>query len=635
MGYTPSAGEAIADGAPEICIDIEDTMSGIDDATIAIIVNGVEYDLDSLGFTWNGSQMCFYPESLGIWWNGGDIIEVCASAFDLNCDCPNELDSCWSFLIASGGPVASFARPEPDIVSACVEESVVIMLYDPQEDNIVDTTITLSVSRNGGIPEVLIQGGTSQLRWFENDSILILNPSPPFANGDTLDVCITVAEDTLGNELEDSVCVRFAMDLSAYEAFGHQPSNLDSVNTRTPDISIIAVDSITGIVDSSVIFIVDGNEYTLDSSSLWWGNDSTLVFSPESAGVYWNGGYCVVCSLYAHDQPTVGYCEPNDSTVWWMFYIASGGPSADIARPLENTFSSCVDEHIIMIIQDTDGVDPTSIILQVEGISYTVDSTQLGFSNDSLYFYPTIPFANEDTINVILAAANDVLGNPIDATIDWSFIMDMTAPWTTLDEPMGEMVRDREQDIAITIGDELAGVDAASVRIWVNEIEYDGTNFIWTENTGIRGGTVLFVPENVGVKFPPGDSVCVVISATDEVDYCADNEYDTTYCFMIEPEVACLAHPNPFTPNGDAINRFAVFDYPYMLSEGATLKIYNLRNVLVYEEKLEKVENIRQFDDRNWDGKDNDGKPLATGLYIWMIIRNGEVVCNGTIVIAR
>ena len=143
------------------------------------------------------------------------------------------------------------------------------------------------------------------------------------------------------------------------------------------------------------------------------------------------------------------------------------------------------------------------------------------------------------------------------------------------------------------------------------------------------------MPEMFDLIFPPGESVRVDIHSTDTTDYCADNILDSTFYFFIEPEVSCLVHPNPFTPNNDNVNEYAVFDYPFMFSEDAELQIYNLRNVLVFKKEIKHISNISDFLSRSWNGRDNNGNPLPEGLYIWLIISNNEVVCNGTVVLAK
>ena len=288
-----------------------------------------------------------------------------------------------------------------------------------------------------------------------------------------------------------------------------------------------------------------------------------------------------------------------------------------------------------MLIDDPDGVDPATILLEVDGITYTTSDTEILYSNDTLYYYPSPPFQSGDIIQVRLLAADDMLGNEMADTVEWAFVMDMASPWSILDEPTQEMVRDREQDIVITVGDSISGVNSASIVVYVNGVQYNFSDLLWDSDASIQGGQITFKPEAFGLSFPSGETVWVDIRAVDQIDYCNDNLLETEYWFFIEPEVPCYVHPNPFTPNNDGANEIAVFDYPYMFSENATLLIYDLRNVLMYQRELKDISGFSDFDARDWDGNDNNGNKVPEGLYIWIIIKNGEAICNGTVVIAR
>ena len=213
--------------------------------------------------------------------------------------------------------------------------------------------------------------------------------------------------------------------------------------------------------------------------------------------------------------------------------------------------------------------------------------------------------------------------------------MDLSSPWAELVEPSVGMVRDRSQDIVLRVGDDISGVDSMSLVLTVNGVDYRYGDFVWTSDSSFGGGFIRFIPEAYDLVFPPGETVYVEIYLTDSTDYCADNYFDTLFAFMIEPEVACLVHPNPFTPNGDGVNEYAVFDYPYMYSEGAELRIYDLRNVLVYHRRLDAIGDVGDFLSRSWSGVDDSGRKLPEGLYIWLIIRDGEVICNGTVTLVR
>ncbi|MCD6594852.1 gliding motility-associated C-terminal domain-containing protein [bacterium] len=636
ISYFPNEGDTMNIGSPTICVQLSDLYSGIDDDSVSLSIAGIDYSAGDLGFSWDGASACFDAEIAEITWTGGTVVDVCIDAYDNNCACPNELDSCWSFIIAPGGPVATIEHPSPSIVSACENESIFVTLIDPQGDNIIDNSIEIMIWRSTTDDSVtLIYGIDPQLVWDEPSSRLVLFPSPQFADNETIIFCVTSALDTLGNSLEEPVCVQFSMDISPFVTLGFAPADNETVATRTPSISVAFIDSITGIADSSVIMTIDGDEYTLESPALQWLDDTTIIFYPESADVDWLGGNCFDLSLYAYDQTTPGYCQPNDSTVFWTICITPGGPVGSVVRPFNGAYSSCIDEHIVMTIIDPDGVDSSTIRLVVEGDTFSLEDDELTYEDDTLIYTPNPLFVNGQIVNVCLVAADDMLGNHLADTVCWYFTMDFTPPWSQLDAPIAEMVRDRQQDIVITVGDSLSGVDPLSIVIAVDNIPYQFGDFLWTQQDSIQGGVIRFMPEMFDIIFPPGESVCVDIRLTDTTDYCNDNILDSTFCFLIEPEIACLVHPNPFTPNSDNVNDFAIFNYPFMFSQNAEIQIYNLRNVLVFHRNIENISDISDFLARSWNGKDDSANPLPEGLYIWIIISNNEVVCNGTVVLAK
>jgi len=98
---------------------------------------------------------------------------------------------------------------------------------------------------------------------------------------------------------------------------------------------------------------------------------------------------------------------------------------------------------------------------------------------------------------------------------------------------------------------------------------------------------------------------------------------------------SCLVFPNPFSPGGGDVNEYAVFDYPYMYSEPAELHIFDVRNREVFHKTIGPITNVSQYLRRNWYGKSNSGELLPEGIYLYVIERQGQVVCNGTVVIAR
>ncbi len=72
-----------------------------------------------------------------------------------------------------------------------------------------------------------------------------------------------------------------------------------------------------------------------------------------------------------------------------------------------------------------------------------------------------------------------------------------------------------------------------------------------------------------------------------------------------------------------------------MFSTDAELKVLNKRNELVYTKTLSSILSYSDYEARLWDGTDGHGAPADPGLYVYMIMRNGEVLCNGTILLVR
>jgi gliding motility-associated-like protein len=91
--------------------------------------------------------------------------------------------------------------------------------------------------------------------------------------------------------------------------------------------------------------------------------------------------------------------------------------------------------------------------------------------------------------------------------------------------------------------------------------------------------------------------------------------------------------PNPITPNYDNINDFCQFIYPGMNDYPASIHIFNLTGREIREINVPVCDNAAKYS--TWDGLDDNGCSLPPGIYIYLIDSNGQIVCNGTVTIAR
>ncbi len=167
-----------------------------------------------------------------------------------------------------------------------------------------------------------------------------------------------------------------------------------------------------------------------------------------------------------------------------------------------------------------------------------------------------------------------------------------------------------------------AGLDYSSISVMENDsaVAYS-----------LTADTILI---NGGEEIRPGDTVTICISVSDANTICPPN--NATRCWIISRcpnSYGCARMPNPFTPNYDGKNDYAQFTFPDMEFQQGIINIYDVHNVLMRRIDVPIGEGAKE--QARWDGRDNSGKNLPQGLYLYTIEVNGEIVCNGTVTIAR
>ena len=282
-----------------------------------------------------------------------------------------------------------------------------------------------------------------------------------------------------------------------------------------------------------------------------------------------------------------------------------------------------------------------SIELEIDGVVHTITEEYLYWDtlNSYVVWAPdSFWWEHGNQANVSLLHCANFLGqNFSNAPLEFDFWLDFEPPVISfLSPPMGMdiMLRNQSPTISISLLEDLSGLDESSVALWIAgdsigrppaTLDYEGDG-LWALN---------FIPEAAGVQFDPGDTITVEVRACDTPDYCEPNCITVIDSFIIEPQIACLVFPNPFTPDGDPINRFAVFNYPHMYTTPGELVIFDVRNREIFKGTIGPVNDATELILRNWDGKDTEGKLVPEGLYIYVIKQDKEIICNGTVIVAR
>lgn len=96
-----------------------------------------------------------------------------------------------------------------------------------------------------------------------------------------------------------------------------------------------------------------------------------------------------------------------------------------------------------------------------------------------------------------------------------------------------------------------------------------------------------------------------------------------------EEERPVTVLPDPFTPNGDGFNDYAVFIFSEDDNLNPVIQIFNLRGKQICELGVH-AGNIYQ-----WDGKDSNGNDVEPDVYIYIFKPGDNQASNGTITLIR
>jgi hypothetical protein len=235
-------------------------------------------------------------------------------------------------------------------------------------------------------------------------------------------------------------------------------------------------------------------------------------------------------------------------------------------------------------------------------------------------------------VNYTVILAENIYGVGI-RPLSSSFFIDLTPPFfENLTPQPSLMVLNVSPVISFRTQDLASGLNHDSPRI---EIPGFGSYDVNSPYVSYSSGSFTLNTANAGIVFPSGDTITIRAYSSDNPDYCDDNVGFIEWSFNVEPTILCHNWPNPFTPNDDGHNDETIFNFPFMFSKGSILKIFSSRNTLVYESDLSNVSSFNEFARRSWDGRDSNGQKLSPGLYLYIITRDGELICAGSVTLIR
>ncbi|HHS49653.1 MAG TPA: hypothetical protein ENN07_00865 [candidate division Zixibacteria bacterium] len=487
---SPSPGDVVARLNPPIEFTLVDSISGLLEGAFRLTVDGNAFGIEHPAISRAGDEFSFAPNLGGMHIAGGDTVVVCIHAEDWAdpdyCG-PNSLDTCWSFSIEAGGPVADLISP-PEMTPYACDSVIILSISDP---NGVDWT-TLRLSVRGEVLEF----DDSRLD-ISGDSVTIwANP----ASGETVTVELIHVEDSLANPAERHIW-RVVFDFDPPEIRLLYPSPDTTLTTSTPELAFLVRDAVSAW------------HYDVYPPALIDERGDTVFISPAATRDYDTLLYCVSACDSA-------IC-PNCDTACVSIFIDTAPPTAELVVPPEGARTACDPQRVVIRVFDPSGISATGLVAFFGTDTVGLSDSRLRLVEDSLIFEPTEAFpAGEVHVGIILL--EDRWGN---------VLRDFSAMFYSVGAPVFLSVSPAPATSCSTIGPPISATLDSADTAW---FEIDGTAFSFgTAGFTFDGTDIALSTETAGLSWSAGDTVEVCAYSGNLAELCGPAVAETCWNFYI------------------------------------------------------------------------------------------------------
>jgi hypothetical protein len=285
-----------------------------------------------------------------------------------------------------------------------------------------------------------------------------------------------MAEDEIGNKLNTSWSFIVSSQGVGFGNYGP----LGFIGVARPEISVILVDSGSGINSSTLMMKLQGSDVSGDAE--YSATAKNYSYTPPTLS---KGNYTVEVIVY-----DLAGKRSNKS---WSFFVDTADPYVGMFEPAAGSVVSSVSLISAKVEDDDSGIDTSELFMELNGVDVTAS-----FSYDEddgvLTFRPTVILtAGEYTVEIWAA---DKAGN--ERNVEWSFTVASSAPsYSSLAPSDGSTISDTTPAISATISDTgTSGIDTGTIRLFVDgdEVTSDATynaangKLTYTPDTGLEDG---------------------------------------------------------------------------------------------------------------------------------------------------
>lgn len=306
---------------------------------------------------------------------------------------------------------------------------------------------------------------------------------------------------------------------------------------------------------------------------------------------------------------------PQDTTIWiinpFSDFTIDIVPDSQAINPGENA--------VFTISFDTLGEFDSQISLEISNLPSGMEVA-----------YPSEPFAIPTSFNVIFSTTMDIepgVYEPIITAIGGGIIHKETVGINVLPRP----------DFIMIINPDSQAVHAGeNVEFQISFVPVGGFNAkIVVEVSNVPSGMdAIFASPPFGIPAAFSITFTTLRNIPPAVYYpiVTANGGGITHQEMVainvlpKPSIQEYSvQPNPFTPNNDGFNDYVEFQYPETSSGSIMMLIFNIDG-----RKIKEIRNSKY-----WYGKDDKGRDVKPGAYIYIVKDGEKVISKGVISLAR
>ena len=450
----------------------------------------------------------------------------------------------------------------------------------------------------------------------------------PFALNDTIRVSVEARDRAAPPNVMATENYYFVTqrDVISPLATNHRPAKLATNVPLDAEIRVEIIDALAGVDRNALTMQVNGQIVQPAITPILQG--FSLQYKPTQNFRY-NSTVQVI--IRARDLARPANEMPPD-TLRFATIRDVEPPLATDLQPTRGALDAPASTNIVLHLRDLiSGVDRSSIVMHINGAPVSPAIT--GMPQDyKLEYDPSSDFAAGDTVHVGIAAQDLSFPPNVMARENYFFVIQQQLPdlAVTSLRPLSVFF----VGLQGAVNGEVANTGGAdALRAFNVQFRVDGGTQKDTTFTQLAVGTRATVAIPLRFQTTGTHEVELLIDTGDNIREVteANNSQKLVVQISQAPAIASrlIVRPNPFTPNNDGFNDQVEFNYAGLDLRNPSLQIFDANGIAIWSSN---GATLGRF---IWNGRNEHGREMIPGVYLYTLRDQGNHVASGYVVVAK